>query len=63
MNTDKKANQIYAIIAVLCTSMAVLVFATAREETWGGIPLQRMIGWVLIITALSFFSKLSLLKE
>jgi hypothetical protein len=38
--------------------MAVLIFATAKEETWGGIPLQRMIGWVLIITTISFFTKL-----
>jgi hypothetical protein len=59
MNADKKTNQIYAILAVVCAIMAVLIFATAKEETWGGVPLQRMIGWVLIITSISFFSKLN----
>ena len=58
MNADKKTNQIYAILAVVCAIMAVLIFATAKEESWGGIPLQRMIGWVLIITTVSFLTKL-----
>lgn len=58
MNADKKTNQFYAILAVGCAIMAILIFATAKDETWGGIPLQRMIGWVLIITTISFLTKL-----
>jgi len=62
MNSDKKVNQFYILMVFVCTMTAVLVFATAREETWGGIPLQQMIGWILIITAISFFSKIVTLK-
>jgi hypothetical protein len=62
MNSDKKVNQFYILMVFVCTMAAVLVFASAKEETWGGIPLQQMIGWILIVTAISFFSKLNLLK-
>ena len=47
MNPNKKANQFYVIMAIVCAVMAVLVHATANENNFGGLPLQRMIVVVL----------------
>ena len=46
------------IMAIVCAVMAVLVHATANENNFGGLPLQRMIVVVLAITSVAFTTRL-----
>lgn len=54
MKRNNRATHFYAVMAVVCALMAILVLATANKNNWGGLPMQRVIAAVLAITSVAF---------
>ena len=58
MKTNKKTKLFYLAMSLVCAVMAILILATANENNWGGLALQRTIAVVLGITSVAFSTRL-----